>query len=147
MANNLQKVHGSVQPVFSIDTRNGAIDPATAASGITTNFIGPSMDFFGIDLGADPSGQMATNGAVEAVLRTIGQLGTVMIYSVDATANPTNLSVGVYPVGAWEAATAVTGANLTAALQALGTVNTYSLAGATVTNVGFRLASTGTSAA
>jgi hypothetical protein len=63
-----------------------------------------------------------------------------MIYSVAATANVTNMSVASYPLDGWAAA------DLQAAIRALGTVNGYDLSGATVTNVGFRLASTATSA-
>jgi hypothetical protein len=50
------------------------------------------------------------------------------------------MSVAVYPVGAYTAAT------LQTQIRALGTVNGYDLSGAVVTNVGFRLASTATSA-
>lgn len=132
MANNLQKVHGDVQGVFAIDTANGAIAPGAAPAGVATNFIGPAMDFFGMDLGADPATQMAVGGAVEAVLNSIAQLGTVMLYQVEATSGA--MSVAVYPKGAY------TAANLQTQVRALGTVNTYDLSGATVTNVGFKLA-------
>lgn len=134
MANNLQKVHGGAQPVFAIDTRNGSVAPSAAAAGVPTNFIGPAMDFFGIDLGADPAAQLVPDGAVEAVLKTIGQLATVMMYQVEASANANNMSVAVYPAGAWTTVT------LADAIKALGTVNTYDLSGAAVTNVGFKLA-------
>jgi hypothetical protein len=77
---------------------------------------------------------------VAQVMVSIEQLATVMMYSVSATANVTNMSVAVYPVGAYTAAA------LQTQIRALGTVNGYDLSGATVTNVGFRLASTATSA-
>lgn len=134
------RTHGDAQPVFAIDVQNGPVAPSTAADGTTTNFIGPAMDFFGFDLGAAPTTQLGVDEMVAQLLVSIEQLATVMIYSVSATANVTNMSVAVYPVGAYTAAT------LQTQIQALGTVNGYDLSGATVTNVGFRLASTATSA-
>lgn len=134
------RTHGDAQPVFAIDTLNGPVASSTAADGTTTNFIGPAMDFFGLDLGAAPTDQLGVNEMVAQVLQSIAQLSTVMMYSVSATANAVNMSVAVYPVGAY------TAGELETQLQALGTVNGYDLSGATVTNVGFRLASTATSA-
>ena len=134
------RTHGDAQPVFAMDVQNGPVASSTAADGTTTNFIGPAMDFFGFDLGAAPTTQLGVDEMVAQVLQSIEQLATVMMYSVSATANVTNMSVAVYPVGAY------TAANLETQIRALGTVNGYSLAGATVTNVGFRLASTATSA-
>jgi hypothetical protein len=62
------------------------------------------------------------------------------MYQVAATSNVTNFSVAVYPTGAY------TAAELQTQIRALGTVDGYDLSGATVTNVGFRLASTATTA-
>jgi hypothetical protein len=134
------RTHGDAQPVFAMDVQNGPVAPSTAADGTTTNFIGPAFDFFGFDLGAAPTTQLGVDEMVAQVMVSIEQLSTVMMYSVSATANVTNMSVAVYPVGAYTAAT------LQAQVRALGTVNGYDLSGATVTNVGFRLASTATSA-
>ena len=134
------RTHGDAQPVFAMDVQNGPVASSTAADGTTTNFIGPAMDFFGFDLGAAPTTQLGVDEMVAQVMVSIEQLSTVMMYSVSATANVTNMSVAVYPVGAYTAAT------LQAQVRALGTVNGYDLSGATVTNVGFRLASTATSA-
>jgi hypothetical protein len=134
------RTHGDAQPVFAMDVQNGPVAPSTAADGTTTNFIGPAFDFFGFDLGAAPTTQLGVDEMVAQVLVSIEQLSTVMMYSVSATANVTNMSVAVYPVGAYTAAT------LQTQIRALGTVNGYDLSGATVTNVGFRLASTATSA-
>ena len=136
-------VNGDAQPVFAIDTQNGPVDSNTYLAGVPTNFAGPALDFFGIDLGADPSGQAGTNQAILAVLQAVQQLATVAIYQVAATANVTNMSIAVYPVSAWTAAT------LETAIRAIGNVSspyTYDFTGATVTNVGFRLASTATTA-
>ena len=134
------RTHGDAQPVFAMDVQNGPVASSTAADGTTTNFIGPAMDFFGFDLGAAPTTQLGVDEMVAQVMVSIEQLATVMMYSVSATANVTNMSVAVYPVGAYSAA------DLQTQIRALGTVNGYDLSGATVTNVGFRLASTATSA-
>jgi hypothetical protein len=62
------------------------------------------------------------------------------MYQVAATTNVTNFSVAVFPTAAY------TAAELETQIRALGTVAGYDLSGATVTNVGFRLASTATNA-
>ena len=134
------RTHGDAQPVFAMDVQNGPVAPTTAADGTTTNFIGPAMDFFGFDLGAAPTTQLGVDEMVAQVMVSIEQLSTVMMYAVQATSNTTNMSVAVYPVGAYTAAA------LQTQIRALGTVNGYDLSGAVVTNVGFRLASTATSA-
>ena len=134
------RTHGDAQPVFAMDVQNGPVASSTAANGTTTNFIGPAMDFFGFDLGAAPTDQLGVDEMVAQVMVSIEQLSTVMMYAVQATANTTNMSVAVYPVGAYTAAA------LQTQIRALGTVNGYDLSGAVVTNVGFRLASTATSA-
>jgi len=134
------RTHGDAQPVFAMDTLNGPVASTANAAGTTTNFMGPGMQFFGMDLGAIPTSQLGVSGAVSAVLQCIEQQATVMIYSVSNTASVVNMSVASYPLDGWTAAQT--------AIQALGTVNGYNLAspGATVTDVGFRLASTLTSA-
>ena len=138
---------GGSQPVFATDVLNGSLSSSTYGDpGYTstpTNFMGPKLDFFGCDLGADPSDQAAVNGAIQALLQTIQQYATVAIYQVAATGNATNLSLALYPVGAYTAAT------LQAAIRTLGSNvggTGYDASGATVTNVGFRLATTATSA-
>jgi hypothetical protein len=134
------RTNGDAQPVFATDVLNGSLPPSTAANGTTTNFMGPSMQFFGMDLGAAPTTQLGVSGAISAVLQCIAQSATVMIYSVAATSNVTNMSVATYPLDGW------TAAGLQVAIRGLGTVNGYDLSGAVVTDVGFRLASTATSA-
>jgi phage terminase large subunit-like protein len=139
-------VSGGSQPVFATDTLNGpqlAANTTYAPAGTPTNFMGPKLDFFGVDLGADPSAQAGVNGAIQTILQTIQQTATIAIYQVAATGNATNLSLAVYPTAAYTAAT------LQAAIQALGANvagTGYDASGATVTNVGFRLATTATSA-
>ena len=140
-------VSGGSQPVFAIDTLNGpqlAANVTYAPAGTPTNFAGPAYDFFGVDLGADPSAQAGVNGALQTILQTIQQTATIAIYQVAATGNATNLSLAIYPVGAY------TDVTLQAAIRSLGSNvagTGYSVAAANVTNVGFRLATTATSAA
>jgi len=134
---------GGSQPVFATDTLNGPQLAATTTytpAGTPTNFMGPALDFFGCDLGADPSTEAEVNGMLQTLLQSIQQTATVAMYQVAATTDVTNFSVAVFPVGAYTAAA------LQTQIRALGTVAGYNLAGATVTNVGFRLASTATSA-
>lgn len=140
---------GGSQPVFATDTLNGSVSSSTYLAGVPTNFMGPKLDFFGMDLGASPAGEAAVNEMLQTLLQTIQQTATVAIYQVAATSNVTNFSVATYPTGAFNTATDGTdnsAATLQAIIQALGTVSGYDLSGATVTNVGFRLASTATSA-
>ena len=143
---------GGSQPVFATDTLNGPQLAATTTytpAGTPTNFMGPKLDFFGCDLGADPSTEAEVNGMLQSLLQSIQQTATVAIYQVAATSNVTNFSVATFPTGAFNTATNGTdnsAATLQAQIRALGTVAGYDLSGATVTNVGFRLASSATSA-
>jgi hypothetical protein len=143
---------GGSQPVFATDTLNGPQLAATTTytpAGTPTNFMGPKLDFFGCDLGADPSTYADVNGMLQTLLQSIQQTATVAIYQVAATANVTNFSVATFPTGAFNTATDGSNnsaATLQAQIRALGTVDGYDLSGATVTNVGFRLASSATTA-
>jgi hypothetical protein len=136
-----QRTHGDSLPVFAIDTLAG---PYGANLGTAVQIAGPKLEFFGMDLGGElytsaNNNQLGTNGAVEKVIQLITQLATTHFYQVDASGV---MSIAVYPVGAWTAAA------LQSEIQALGTVasygtnSSYSLAGATVTNVGFKLSPT-----
>jgi hypothetical protein len=145
-------VSGGSQPVFAIDTLNGPQLAATAnytPAGTPTNFAGPALEFYGIDLGADPSAQAGVNGAIQFILQSIQQTTTVAMYQVDATANVTNMSIATYPLGAFGGNASVSATALQAQIRALGSNvggTGFSVAGANVTNVGFRLASTATAA-
>ena len=123
------KVHGNTKPVFAIDTLGGS---GTNPTGTPVMFSGPKLDFFGIDLGADPAGQLDSGEAVEAVITCITQLATTHFYQVEASSGA--MSIAVYPVAAWSAS------GLQTAIRALGTVAGYDLSGATVANNGFKLA-------
>jgi hypothetical protein len=125
------KLNGNVKPVFAIDTLGGS---GTNPTGTPVMFSGPRLDFFGIDLGADPASHMDSGEAVEAVITCITQLATTHFYQVEASAAANNMSIAVYPTAAWTAGT------LQTAIRALGTVASYDLSGANVTNTGFKLA-------
>jgi len=136
-------VSGGSQPVFATDTLNGSqlsANTAYAPAGTPVNFAGPKLDFFGVGLGNSAFNQAGVNGALQTILQTIQQTATVAFYQVDNTNNTVDFSLAVYPTAAYTAAT------LQAAIQGLGTVNGCNVAAATVTNVGFSLASTATSA-
>ena len=149
---SIPPVSGGSQPVFAIDTLNGpqlAANTTYAPAGTPTNFAGPALEFYGVDLGSDPSGQAGVNGAIQYVLQAIQQTSTVAIYQVAATGNATNLSLALYPVGAFGNDAANSAAALQAVIRSLGSNvggTGYSVAAANVTNVGFRLATTATSA-
>ena len=131
------RVNGDAQPVFAIDTQNGPIPAATLAvgNGTNTNFIGPAMDFFAINVNASPAAELGVGEMVSLLMQNIEQLATVLMYQVSVT--NTRVSVAVYPVGAYTAGT------LQTQVQAMGATvgpNNFDLSAATVTNVGFKLA-------
>ena len=91
---------------------------------------GPKLLFIVGDLGGDPTAQFGVNGAISAVLQTVQQMLTVHIYQFNAD--------GTYRIGAYSTGTDLAtfggpGVSLQAQIQALGTVNGYSLAAATAT--------------
>ena len=125
------RLHGDTKPVFAIDQLSG---PGEETTGMPIMLSGPKLDFFGIDLGADPSGQMDFDEAVHKVIQCVTQLATVHFYQVEASAAANNMSIAVYPTAAWTATT------LEDAIQALDTGAGYRLNAAAVTDVGFKLA-------
>ena len=152
-------VSGGSQPVFATDTLNGAqlaANVAYAPAGTPVNFQGPKLDFFGIttqaagNVGVNIASQAQVNGALQQILQAIQSNATVAMYQADATTGNVgvNLSVAVYPTGAY------TAASLQATIQALGNIQVtnngvttgFDVSDSDVTDVGFRLASTATSA-
>jgi len=131
------KVHGDARPVVNLDSKEGfkgTDNTFSNATGIAVNPAGPKLDFFCIDFGTgSPVNQMGTSGAIEAVLTCIGQLATVHMYQVNDTTDENQMSVAVYPTGAWTVGT------LETAIGGLGTVNTYDMSGARVVDNGFKL--------
>lgn len=100
-------VSGGAQPVFATDVRNGnPAQTANLAAGGPVNFAGPKLDFFGITANSSLAVSGAGNAAgyVANVLQAIQQTTTVAMYQVDP-ADPTLLSIAVYPTGAANVAT------------------------------------------
>jgi hypothetical protein len=132
------RTHGNAQQVFHIDTNNGALSGALAESA-PVNLAGPKLDFFKllIDDGSavDLQAEVGTGLAVEAILENIQTTSTVAIYQVeDSSAG--QISVALYPTGAYTAATLQTQIRL---LTAAGS-NSVDCSSSVVTDVGFKLA-------
>lgn len=122
------RVHGDANPLVNVDIR----DSGANKTGVPVNIAGPKLDFFGISLNGNPSSQMGTGGAIEAVIKCIQQLAVVYIYQVEDDTS-SNFSVAVYPTGAWD------NSSLETAIRELGTVNGFDLSDASVYDDGFRL--------
>ena len=134
------RTHGNAQQVFHIDTDDGSLSGALAASA-PVNVTGPKLDFFkiivenGSNSARDLQAEVGTNGAVEAILREIQQLAGVYIYQVeDASAG--QISVALYPTGAYTATTLQTAIRT---LTAAGS-NSVDCSGSDVATGGFKLA-------
>lgn len=124
------RVNGDSAQVAVFDTPVYVNGTTSGTAGQPVQPQGPKLVFITGDLGADPSAQFGVGGAIEAVLKTVQLLMTVHIYQFNAD--------GTYRIGAYDCGTDVSttgtawdGGSLQDALQALGTVNGYSLAGAT----------------
>jgi hypothetical protein len=131
------RVNGDVQPVFAYDVQNGK-QTGTISADALVQFEGGRLDFFKImandgSAAVDLRAQLGAGGAVEAIFKTINQLGGVRMYQVEGDSTG-QISVGVYPAGAWTATT------LQAAIRALGTVNGADLDTTAVTAPGLQLA-------
>lgn len=121
-------VNGTLQPVFNFDTQNGPIAGATSLAGLPVNPQGPKLDFFAIVANASINTAGNTNGYLSNVITAIQQTATVATYQV----NGAQLSIAVYPTGAFTTATlaaAVQGANAAIGVET-----------GNVTGVGFKLA-------
>jgi VCBS repeat-containing protein len=145
--------NGDAQPVFAMDINNGP-QTGTISSDALVQMAGPKLDFFKImvrdgsaaidlrpQLGTYTSG-VFTPGVVVQINQDIQKTATIAMYQVEGDALG-QMSVGVYPSGAWTAGT------LQASLQALGnvqitasngTVTGVDVSGTLVTNPGFKLA-------
>lgn len=136
----LTRVNGSAFGVVDFD--RGATGTGAIAADETVIANGPQLDFFkviatnGSAEAVDLSNELDPRESVEAILRAIQVKGNVEMYQVEGDATG-QVSVAVYPAGAWTAAT------LQAALRALGAsvgANTVDLSGTTVADGGFKLA-------
>ena len=106
---SITKVHGDTQPVFALDTADGKIAPATATAGTVVNIQGPALDFFSLTANATVAGEQGVSEYVDVVLSAVQQKATIATYQVDAT----QISLAVYPAGAYTAASLLTAANVT----------------------------------
>jgi hypothetical protein len=122
------KTKGTSQPVFALDTANGSIAGATSLAGLPVQPQGPKLDFFSLTANASINTSGNTNGYVGNVISSIQQLATVAVYQVDGQ----QISLAIYPTGAYTAATLVVQAQL--ANAAIG------ITAANVGDVGFKLA-------
>jgi hypothetical protein len=103
------RTNGDVQPVFALDTANGKIAAATATAGTPVNPQGPKLDFFTLTANATVAGEQGVSEYVDAVLKAVQQTATIATYQVDAD----QISLALYPTGAYTAATLLTAANVT----------------------------------
>ena len=134
------RTHGNAQQVFHIDTGNGSLSGALAASA-PVNVTGPKLDFFkvivqnGSNANQDLQAQVGTGLAVEAILQNIQQIAGVYIYQVE-DANAGQISVATYPTGAY------TAASLQTSIRTLTAAGSGSIdcSGSDVTDSGFKLA-------
>jgi hypothetical protein len=146
--------NGDAQPVYALDINNGPQegDISTAA---LVQMAGPKLDYFkvivqnGSQQAVDITNQLGnvtsgvfTPGVVVQINQAIQRTATIAMYQVEADSSG-QISYGIYPSGAWTAAT------LDAALKALGnvqitasdgTVTGVNVSGTDVTDVGFKLA-------
>ena len=103
------KTNGDTQPVFALDTADGKIAAATATAGTVVNIQGPALDFFSLTANATVAGEQGVSEYVDAVLKAVQQKATIATYQVDAA----QISLAVYPAGAYTAASLLTAANVT----------------------------------
>lgn len=147
----LKRVNGNTKPVFAFDILNGSAQAGAATVASLVQPQGPKLDFFAVDLKANIAAEQDTGRAVEVLINTVTQLATTHMYQSEVAGQ---VSLAVYPTGAW------TAASLQTAVRALGTVTvkdavvdnpnttadetaaavTFDFSGVTVTNVGFKLA-------
>lgn len=126
------RTNGDAQPVFALDVQNGPVSPSAATAGTPVQPQGPKLDFFQVTANATVAGEQGVNEYVSAVITAIQQTATVAMYQVDAA----QISVAVYPTGAFAGNATVSAANFLAAANVAYTG--FQLDSAT--NVGFKLA-------
>jgi hypothetical protein len=146
--------NGDAQPVFALDINNGA-QQGDISSAALVQMAGPKLDYFkvivqnGSQQAVDITNQLGnvtngvfTPGVVVQINQAIQRTATIAMYQVEADTSG-QISYGIYPSGAWTAAT------LDAALKALGnvqitasngTVTGVNVSGTDVTDAGFKLA-------
>ena len=146
--------NGDAQPVYALDINNGPQEGVITSAALV-QMAGPKLDFFNVvvqngsqqnidltnQLGNVTSG-VFTPGVVVQLNQNIQTTATIAMYQVEADTSG-QISYGIYPSGAWTAAT------LQASLRALGniqitasdgTVTGVNVTGTDVTTAGFKLA-------
>ena len=101
--------NGDVQPVFALDVANGKIAASTATAATPVQPQGPKLDFFTLTANATVAGEQGVSEYVNAVFNAVQQTATIAMYQVDAT----QISLALYPTGAYTAGTLLTAANVT----------------------------------
>ena len=146
--------NGDAQPVFALDINNGDQQGAITSPALV-QMAGPKLDYFkvivqnGSQQNIDLTNQLGnvtsgvfTPGVVVQLNQNIQTTATIAMYQVEADTSG-QISYGIYPSGAWTAAT------LQASLRALGniqitasdgTVTGVNVTGTDVTTAGFKLA-------
>lgn len=104
------KTNGTLQPVFATDTSDGSVTGSTSLAGVPVNLQGPKLDFFTLTANVTANTAGDTGGYLSSVMDAIQQTATVAMYQVDGT----NISVAVYPAGAYTTTTLLATANVAA---------------------------------
>jgi hypothetical protein len=122
--------NGDASQVTNLDSGSYVNSTAhfEATVGMPVQPAGPKLIFIDGDLGSDPTAQFGPHGAIEAVLKVVQQLTTVHMYQFN---DDGKFLIGAYDCGTDLANWAGMGMSLQDEIQALGTVNGYSLAAAT----------------
>ena len=124
------RVNGDAGAVFVFAAGATGVNGSAVGTGVSINPQGPGLDYFAIDFGANVTNAMfQASSVVESVNRTVQQLTTIATYEVQADHTISTVrssKYAVYPRGG------TTASDLQTAIRALGTVDGYSLAGATV---------------
>jgi hypothetical protein len=126
------RTNGNAQNVVSAGNVAISSEASTVLTPVVTG-VGKPLQFFGITSNATAyTAELGTGEVVESILRVLGTQATQIAYQV----NTTLLSVAIEE-SAWNAT------DLQANIRALGTAvgtNSFNCSGITVTDVGFKLA-------
>jgi hypothetical protein len=120
------KTHSDLQPVFAFDQQNGPIAGATSLAGQPVQPAGPKLDFFTLTANTSVNSAGNTGGYLTSVVNAVQQMATIAMYQVDGT----NISLAIFPTGAYSTTTLLAAANVTNATYQLNSCQ----------NVGFKLA-------
>lgn len=134
--------NGDAHPVFALDIANGKQTGNIGSTDALVQPAGPKLDFFAVvvenssNQARDLRTELDAGEAVEAILRAVQQTATVAFYQVEG-ASTGQISLAVYPTGAFTAATLTT---LVTGLGSTVGTNSVDVSGSQATDVGFKLA-------